>query len=88
MTTPAIGTLLIAALLASPLAIADSDKSDKDIPTQHNEATVAQLQTEMTSGKLTSEQLTREYLKRIEKLDQGGPGVNSVIELNPDALDM
>jgi len=78
----------LAALLASPRAIADSDKSDKDIPTQHNEATVAQLQTEMTSGKLTSEQLTREYLKRIEKLDQGGPGVNSVIELNPDALDM
>jgi amidase len=58
------------------------------IPTAHNEATVAQLQAEMAAGKLTSEQLTREYLARIAALDQSGPGVNSVIELNPDALNM
>jgi amidase len=58
------------------------------VPTQHNEATIAQLQAEMASGKLTSEQLTREYLTRITLLDQKGPGVNSVIEVNPDALAM
>ena len=59
-----------------------------NVPTTHNEATVAQLQAEMASGKLTSEQLTREYLARIAALDQSGPGVNAVIELNPDALAM
>lgn len=58
------------------------------VPTRHNEATVAQLQAEMASGKLTSEDLTKEYIARILALDQNGPGVNSVIELNPDALDM
>src|SRR5437764_269540 len=58
------------------------------VPSAHNEATVAQLQADMASGKLTSEQLTREYLARIAALDQSGPGVNAVIELNPDALDM
>src|SRR3984893_9188340 len=58
------------------------------IPTKHNEATIAQLQAEMASGKLTSEDLTKEYLSRIAQLDQTGEGVNSVIELNPDALDM
>jgi amidase len=42
----------------------------------------------MASGKLTSEQLTREYIERIIALDQNGPGVNAVIELNPDALDI
>lgn len=42
----------------------------------------------MASGRTTSEQLTREYLARIFALDQRGPGVNSVIELNPDALAM
>jgi amidase len=42
----------------------------------------------MASGKLTSEDLTKEYIARILALDQNGPGVNSVIELNPDALDM
>jgi amidase len=42
----------------------------------------------MAAGRLTSEDLTREYIARIVALDQHGPGVNSVIELNPDALDM
>jgi amidase len=40
----------------------------------------------MASGKLTSVELTKEYIARIVALDQNGPGVNSVIELNPDAL--
>jgi len=55
--------------------------------TNHNEKTVAQLQAEMTSGKLTSVALTQFYINRILLLDQKG-GVNSVIELNPDALTM
>jgi amidase len=58
------------------------------VPTRHNEATIAQLQAEMASGQLTSEGLTREYIARIIALDQGSEGVNSIIELNPDALDM
>jgi amidase len=40
----------------------------------------------MADGRLTSEELTKEYIARIIALDQNGPGVNSVIELNPDAL--
>ncbi len=53
-----------------------------------NEATVVQLQAQMAEGTLTSVELTRFYIKRILELDQKGPGVNSVIELNPDALSM
>jgi amidase len=86
MTAPAIRTIFFAALLLSPLAAAN--EADDDIPTQHNEATVVQLQAEMASGELTSVELTREYIARIFALDQNGPGVNAVIELNPDALDM
>jgi amidase len=82
MNTPAIRILLFAALLAPASAFGQS------IPTEHNEATVAQLQAEMASGKLTSEKLTQEYITRILALDQNGPGVNAVIELNPDALVM
>ena len=91
MIVPAIRTLLLAALLALPLAAANDATRNSDspnVPTRHNEATVAQLQAEMASGKLTSEELTKEYIKRIIALDQNGPGVNSVIELNPEALDM
>jgi amidase len=42
----------------------------------------------MAAGTLTSEELTKEYIARILALDQNGPGVNAVIELNPDALAM
>jgi amidase len=42
----------------------------------------------MASGMLTSEKLTQEYITRILALDQNGPGVNAIIELNPDALVM
>jgi len=86
MKTQAVRILLVSALLALPVSAAYSESHD--VPTQHNEATVAQLQAEMASGKLTSEQLTREYIARIIALDQNGPGVNAVIELNPDALEM
>src|ERR1700730_3679744 len=65
-----------------------ANNDDEDIPTRHNEATIAQLQAEMASGKLTSEDLTKEYIARITALDQSNEGVNSIIELNPDALDM
>src|SRR5258708_23450260 len=63
-------------------------KGNGSIPTEHNEATIAQLQAEMASGKLSSVKLTKEYIARIQALDQSGPNVNAVIELNPDALAM
>ncbi len=75
--------LAVAALL---MPAATSGQNQNSIPTDHNEAPVAQLQAEMASGKLSSEQLTREYISRILGLDQAGPGVNAVIQLNPDAL--
>src|SRR6266576_3923776 len=87
MTAPVIRNLLLTALLLPTLGAAQS-AAPNAVPTQHNEATVAQLQSEMASGRLTSEELTKEYLARIVALDQNGPGVNAVIEVNPDALVM
>ena len=48
--------------------------------------TIDQLQDGMKSGKHTARSLTEKYLQRIQDLDKQGPAVNSVIELNPDAL--
>ena len=50
------------------------------------EASVADLQTAMQSGKLTSQQLVKLYLSRIRAIDKAGPRINAVIEINPDAL--
>jgi amidase len=50
------------------------------------EATIAQLQDGMKRGKWTARSITEKYLKRIKELDRQGPGLNSIIELNPDAL--
>src|SRR5438105_7310799 len=50
------------------------------------EATVADLQQGMESGKYTAHALCEYYLARIEDLDGRGPMLRSVIETNPDAL--
>jgi len=83
MISPAMRTLLLSALLFSTLAAAQNHNSG---PTKFNEATIAQLQADMASGKVTSVELTQFYITRILALDQKGPVVNSVIQLNPDAL--
>ena len=54
-------------------------------PSDLNEATIAQLQAAMASGTVSSVELVNFYLSRIQTLDQSGPTVNSIIELNPDA---
>jgi len=74
----------VAALLAFPL-VANTDE-DSPPPSRFNEATVADLQAQMAAGRLTSVDLTKFYLTRIQQLDENGPGLNSIIELNPDAL--
>jgi amidase len=50
-------------------------------------ATIADLESAMAKGTLTSEQLTKMYLARIAAYDKSGPKINAVITLNPKALD-
>ncbi len=78
--------VFIAAVLASGWATAENTVPEASAPSHFNEATVADLQLKMAAGTITSVQLTKYYLQRILALDQNGPGVNSVIELNPDAI--
>ena len=51
-----------------------------------DEETIGSLREKLTSGKYTSEQLVQLYLKRIDTIDKNGPQLNSVIEVNPDAV--
>ncbi len=50
------------------------------------EKTIAKLQEGMKSGSLTARSIAEKYLSRITAIDKQGPRLNSVIEINPDAL--
>src|SRR5215831_13323361 len=83
--------VVLAAILVLPPGVGGArgpNKPDDGAPSEFNEFTVAQLQDLMAHDRLSSVDLTNFYVDRILKLDQAGPGVNAVIELNPDALAM
>lgn len=81
---------------ASGAADADAPLAQSPRPFEHDEATIAGLRQAMDAGKLTSRALTEAYLKRIDSIDRAqagdragadsGPRLNSVIEVNPEAL--
>src|SRR5690348_691091 len=50
------------------------------------ETTIADLQSAMSSGRMSAHSITEQYLGRIEELDRKGPTLRHVIETNPDAL--
>jgi len=77
---PSISPPATAAPSATPAALPPPK------PFELEETTVAKLQGEMQSGRLTARSITEKYLTRIDEVDKHGPAVNSVIELNPEAL--
>jgi amidase len=86
--TFAVVAALAAVALMTTTAVTPTAAGTIGAPTRFDELTVAQLESMFRAGKLTSVELTNFYLERILALDQEGPGVNSVIQLNPDALAM
>jgi amidase len=52
------------------------------------ELSITDFQSKMESGVYTSELLVNMYLQRIKQIDREGPALNSIIELNPDAIDI
>ncbi|MGY3264035.1 amidase [Lysobacter sp. HA35] len=50
------------------------------------DADIATLSARMAKGELTSHALTQSYLDRIAAIDDGGPRLNAVLALNPNAL--
>jgi amidase len=93
LKTSALG-VSAAALFPSLAARAEGARPEEGNQTQPSEVhafeldevTVAELQNEMAAGKFSSQELARKYLARIDEVDKHGPALNSLIELNPDAL--
>ncbi len=92
----AAGALGAAAVAGSACAPSDrdADRRPGDGPAAQvgsfelEEVTIAELGRQMSEGERTSREITRLYLDRIEALDQQGPALRSVIETNPDALEI
>ena len=86
------GILGSAASVAQPLVAGAQGGSSppwasQDVkPFELDELTVAELQEGMKSGRFTARSIAEKYLARIEGIDKRGPGLNSVLEINPDAL--
>ena len=53
-----------------------------------DELTISDLQEGMKSGRFTARSLVKKYLDQIDDVDKSGPSINSVIELNRDALSL
>jgi amidase len=57
-----------------------------DIKLNIEEATIKQMAEAMEKGTIDAQTFVLAYLKRIAEFDKSGPKLNSVLELNPDAL--
>lgn len=55
---------------------------------QVEETTIADIHQAMKAGRLTARQLVKAYLDRIEAYDKKGPYINSIIAVNPKAMDV
>ena len=53
-----------------------------------DEVSLTDLHAGMVSGRWSSREITEAYLNRIEEIDSSGPTLRSVIETNPEALEI
>jgi amidase len=77
--------VLLGALGAAAVGGASGAASAGGGPSGSGEPTVADLQDAMARGQLSSVQLVRRYLARIELIDRHGPQLRAVLEVNPQA---
>jgi amidase len=79
----AVVALGLSALSASRAPAVDAQQKPFEIV----DATIDDIQAGFKSGRVTARALVRTYLDRIDAYDRHGPMINSVITINPKALD-
>jgi amidase len=72
--------------IAATRSDAEATRVTRAKPFELDEVTITELQARLTSGKLSVVALAKKYLARISEIDNRGPALRSVLELNPDAL--
>jgi Asp-tRNA(Asn)/Glu-tRNA(Gln) amidotransferase A subunit family amidase len=78
-----IGSLLtiLAFLMLSPSGLLVAAEFDP------YESSITEIHEAMAAGEVTARQLVEYYLARIEAYDKQGPAINSIITINPNALE-
>ena len=76
---------LLAILLVSTLLVFPATTSAAEF--EIVEATIAEMQEQMSVGNLTAEELVLQYLQRIDRFDKQGPSINSIITINEQAVE-
>lgn len=80
--------IVVAAALSAICALpTHGQERNATAPFQIVEASIDDIHEAYKSGKLTVRQLVQSYLDRIDAYDKGGPKINSIINLNPRALE-
>ena len=83
-------TLILAALagLTATAPVRLESEGQNAPPFELEEVTIASLVSDQQSGRRTARAIAEQYLARIEAIDRSGPSLRSVIEMNPDALEI
>jgi amidase len=84
MAKPTRRDVTLLPVMLGAIAAGRAEAQQPGIPIDN--ASLADLQQALVQGKIKSTALTQAYLARIAAYDRAGPGLNSVRELNPDAL--
>jgi amidase len=79
---------LTASLLCVFLLFPGALESRNTKETNYWEYDIETLQSLMQKGELSSRQLVQFYLDRIDAIDRDGPALNSIIETNPQAIEI
>jgi amidase len=74
------------ALLPLVLGVAATGRAEAQMSVPVENASLGEVQEALAKGTTNASGLTKAYLARIEAYDKGGPALNSVREVNPDAL--
>lgn len=88
-----ISSILGSAAISAPFLNSCKQFTDKKVAlatpefqSELNEVTITEMRNWLESDKYSSEDLVNMYLDRIREIDDEGPSLNSIIEINPDAV--
>jgi amidase len=89
IATAGLSSVLVASCNSTNKPVKEETASIGAVPDfELNEESITSLQEKISAGKYNSEQITKLYLDRIDAIDKKGPMLNSVIEINPDAMNI